>query len=122
MADRDDLQDRRKPSIQLDKEQAIAVRKPDASVDYPAQHNNLVSERSISRDNFRWTLVQLDYEPCAGRYSTHGRRSTKQVGRWTKLLQQSRRPLMTQSGARSARYQTCVCRRLKPISRTRRYS
>src|SRR5262245_27015723 len=25
-------------------------------------------------------------------------RSTKQVGRWTKLLQQSRRPLMTQSG------------------------
>ena len=28
--DRDDLQDRRKPSIQLDKEQAIAVGKPDA--------------------------------------------------------------------------------------------
>jgi len=47
MADRDDLQDRRKPSIQLDKEQAIAVRKPDASVDYPAEHNNLVPERSI---------------------------------------------------------------------------
>src|SRR5262249_39468309 len=45
--DRDDLQDRRKPSIQLDKEQAIAVRKPDASVDYPAQHNNLVPERGI---------------------------------------------------------------------------
>jgi hypothetical protein len=45
--DRDDLQDRWKPSIQLDKEQAIAVRKPDASVDYPAQHNNLVAERSI---------------------------------------------------------------------------
>src|SRR5262245_20004077 len=33
----------------------------------------------------RGTLVQLDYEPCAGRYSTHGRRSTKQVGRWTQL-------------------------------------
>src|SRR5262249_17184797 len=47
--DRDDLQDRRKPSIQLDKEQAIAVRKPDAPVDYPAQNNNLVSERSIFR-------------------------------------------------------------------------
>src|SRR5262249_42412386 len=45
--DRDDLQDRRKPSIQLDKEQAIAVRKPDTSVDYPAQHNNLVPERGI---------------------------------------------------------------------------
>src|SRR5262249_50501370 len=33
--DRDDLQDRWKPLIQLDKEHAIAVRKPDASVDYP---------------------------------------------------------------------------------------
>src|SRR5262245_16716043 len=28
-------------------QQAIAVRKPDAPVDYPAQHNHLVSERSI---------------------------------------------------------------------------
>jgi hypothetical protein len=44
--DRDDLQDR-KPSIQLDKEQAIAVGKPDAPVRPPAQHNYLVSERSI---------------------------------------------------------------------------
>src|SRR5262249_26811151 len=42
--DRDDLQDRRKPSIQPDKEHAIAVPKPDAPVDYPAQHNNLVPE------------------------------------------------------------------------------
>ena len=45
--DRDDLQDRRKPSIQLDKEQAIAIRKPDAPMHHPAQHNHLVSERSI---------------------------------------------------------------------------
>ena len=45
--DRDDLQDRRKPSIQLDKEHAIAVRKPDAPMHHPAQHNHLVSERSI---------------------------------------------------------------------------
>src|SRR5262249_6651215 len=45
--DRHDLLDRRKPSIQLDKEQAIAVRKSDASVDYPTQHNHLVSERRI---------------------------------------------------------------------------
>jgi hypothetical protein len=44
---RDDLQDRRKPSIQLDEEQAIAVRKPDAPMHHPAQHNHLVSERSI---------------------------------------------------------------------------
>ncbi|MGA7233499.1 MAG: hypothetical protein WBX95_21525, partial [Xanthobacteraceae bacterium] len=45
--DRDDLQNRRKPSIQLDKEHAIAVRKPDAPMHYPAQHNHLVPERSI---------------------------------------------------------------------------
>jgi hypothetical protein len=45
--DRDDFQDRWKPSIQLHKEQAIAIRKPDAPVHHPAQHNHLVSERSI---------------------------------------------------------------------------
>jgi hypothetical protein len=45
--ERNDLQDRRKPSIQLDKEQAIAVRKPHAPMYHPAQHNHLVSERSI---------------------------------------------------------------------------
>lgn len=45
--DRDDLQDRRKPSIQLDEEQAVAVRKLDAPMHHPAQHNHLVSERSI---------------------------------------------------------------------------
>jgi hypothetical protein len=45
--DRDDLQDRRTPSIQLDKKQAIAVRKPDAPVHHAAQHNHLVSERGI---------------------------------------------------------------------------
>src|SRR5262249_35317681 len=46
--DGDDLQDRRKPSTQLDKEHAIAVRKPDAPMHYyPAQHNHLVTERSI---------------------------------------------------------------------------
>jgi hypothetical protein len=45
---RDDLQDRWKPSIQLDKEHAIAVGKPDAPLHYdPAQHNHLVTERSI---------------------------------------------------------------------------
>jgi len=47
--DRDDLLDRRKSSIQLDKEYAIVVRKPDASMHNPAQHNHLVSERSIFR-------------------------------------------------------------------------
>jgi hypothetical protein len=35
LACRDDLQNRRKPSIQLDKEDAIAVRKPDAQLCSP---------------------------------------------------------------------------------------
>src|SRR5438309_3267998 len=45
--DRDDLQNRRKPSIQLDKEYAIAVRMPDAPMQYKAQLNHLVQYRSI---------------------------------------------------------------------------
>src|SRR5262245_17225466 len=47
MDGRDDLEDRRKPSIQLDKEHAIAVRKLDPPMHHPAQHSHLVSERSI---------------------------------------------------------------------------
>ena len=45
--DRNDLQDRRKPSIQLDEEEAITIRKPDALMHHPAQHNHLMSERNI---------------------------------------------------------------------------
>src|SRR5262245_34145276 len=44
---RDDLQDRWKPSIQLDKEHAIAVCEPDAPMHHPAQHSHLVTKRSI---------------------------------------------------------------------------
>ena len=49
--ERNNLQDRRKPSIQLDKEQAIAVRKPDAPMYHPAQQKHLVSDRSILISN-----------------------------------------------------------------------
>ena len=45
--DRDGLQDRRKPSIQLDEEQAIAVREPDATSHLPPQHDQLMSERGV---------------------------------------------------------------------------
>jgi hypothetical protein len=45
--DRDDLQDRWKPSIQLDQEQAIAVRELDATAHPPLQHNRLMSESRI---------------------------------------------------------------------------
>src|SRR5262249_23819449 len=46
--DRDNLQDRGKPSIQLDKKPSAAVRNSDTPLHhYPAQHNHLVTERSI---------------------------------------------------------------------------
>src|SRR5262245_10175349 len=44
---RDDLEDRRKPAIQLDEEQAIAVRELDPTADLPLQHNHLLPERGI---------------------------------------------------------------------------
>src|SRR5262249_23579016 len=45
--DRDNLQDRWKPSIQLDEEQAIIVREPDPPTDLTAQHSQLPSEGCI---------------------------------------------------------------------------
>ena len=45
--DRDSLQDRRKPSIQLDQEQAIAVRELDATTHLPLQHSQLMPERGV---------------------------------------------------------------------------
>ena len=45
--DRDGLEDRRKPSIQLDQEQAIAVRELDATAHPPPQHDHLMSERRV---------------------------------------------------------------------------
>ncbi len=45
--DRDSLQDRRKPSIQLAQEQAIAVRELDATSHLPPQHSQLTPERGV---------------------------------------------------------------------------
>ena len=47
--DRDRLQDRRKPSIQLDQEQPIAVCELDATSHLPPQHGQLMPERSVLR-------------------------------------------------------------------------
>jgi hypothetical protein len=47
--DCDDLQDRWKPSIQLDKEHAIVVREADAALDLTPQHDLLMPERCIPR-------------------------------------------------------------------------
>jgi hypothetical protein len=45
--DRDRLLNRREPSIQLDQEQAIAVRELDATTHFPPQHDQLMPERSV---------------------------------------------------------------------------
>jgi len=45
--DRHGLEDRRKPTTQLDEEQAIAVREPDAIMHLALQHNQLMPERGI---------------------------------------------------------------------------
>ena len=45
--DRDGLQDRGKPSIQLNEEQAIVVREPDAALHLTSQHNQLMPERRV---------------------------------------------------------------------------
>src|SRR5712691_9178872 len=45
--DRDGVQDRGKPSIQLDEEPAIAVREPDSAVQLAPQHDQLMAERCI---------------------------------------------------------------------------
>jgi hypothetical protein len=45
--DRDGLEDRWKPSIQLDQEQAISIRELDTTANPPLQNNQLISERSV---------------------------------------------------------------------------
>jgi hypothetical protein len=45
--DRDGLQDRWEPSIQLDEEQAIAIREVDATANPPPQHSQLMPERRV---------------------------------------------------------------------------
>ena len=45
--DRDGLEDRWKPSIQLDQEQAISVRELDTTAHPPLQHNQLMTERRV---------------------------------------------------------------------------
>src|SRR6266566_4860932 len=45
--DSDGLEDRWKPSIQLDQEQAIAVREVGTTTYFPLHHDQLVSERRV---------------------------------------------------------------------------
>ena len=45
--DDEGLQDRWKPTIQQDKEQAIVVREPNAAVHFTPQNDQLMSERRV---------------------------------------------------------------------------
>jgi hypothetical protein len=45
--DRDGLQDRWKPSIQVDQEQPIPIRELDTTTHLPPQYDQLMSERSV---------------------------------------------------------------------------
>jgi hypothetical protein len=45
--DREDLQDRRNPAVELDKEPAIIVRKPDATMQPAPQDNQLMSKHRV---------------------------------------------------------------------------
>jgi hypothetical protein len=45
--DRDGLEDRREPAIQLDEEQAIAVRELDPTAHLALHHNQLLPQRGI---------------------------------------------------------------------------
>jgi hypothetical protein len=58
--DRDGLEDRWKPSIQLDQEQAITIREPDATAHPPLQHDQLMSERRVLSASSR--LLDLNGE------------------------------------------------------------
>jgi hypothetical protein len=44
---RDGLEDWWKPSIQLDEEQTITIREPDAATHLPPQYDQLMPERSV---------------------------------------------------------------------------
>jgi hypothetical protein len=56
--DRHGLEDRRKPAIQLDEEQAIAVREVDATVPPALQDDQLLPERNILC--FKSAYLQFD--------------------------------------------------------------
>jgi hypothetical protein len=56
--DRKNIQDRRKPSIQLDEEPAIAIRQPDLATQVAPQYDQLVAEHHIlsfkPAPRFKW--------------------------------------------------------------------
>src|SRR6266545_4583112 len=59
----DGFEDRRKPWIQQDEEQAIAVRELDATADLASQRDQLVSERGILRFKSARRLERRGQQP-----------------------------------------------------------
>jgi hypothetical protein len=68
--DREDLQDRRKPAIQLNKEPAIVIRQPDPAMHLTPQNNQLMSEQRIL--GFKPAL-RLEWRGQDGQYETYQR-------------------------------------------------
>ena len=68
--DRENLQDRRKPSIQLDKEPAIVVRQPDPALHLAPQYDQLMSERRILCLK---SALRLEWRGQDGQYETQQR-------------------------------------------------
>src|SRR6266403_1156894 len=74
--DREDLQDRRNPAVQLDKEPAIMVRKPDATMEPAPQDIQLMSKHRV-----------LSFKPQLRpeRRGQHGQNETEQPEHSTSL-------------------------------------
>jgi hypothetical protein len=68
--DCENLQDRRKPAMQLDKEPAVVVRESSAAVHLAPQNDQLMSERRVL--GFKPAL-RLEWRPQNGQYETKQR-------------------------------------------------
>src|ERR1035441_85309 len=74
--DREDLQNRRKPAIQLDKEPAVVVRQPDPAPHLAPQNDQLTAERRIL--SFKPAL-RLEW------YGQESKKYTQQPEHWVSI-------------------------------------
>ena len=81
--DRDHLQDRRKPSIELDKEPAVAVGEPDPALQLSPQNDQLMSERRILC--FKPAL-RLEGRDQDGKKETITAQSSRQIRQFAHLI------------------------------------
>ena len=81
--DRKDLQDRRNPAVQLDKESAIMVRKPDATMEPAPQDIQLMSKQRVL--SFKLHL-RLEWRGQDGQDETEQSRSFGQLRRFHRFI------------------------------------